>query len=125
MALGDSWSRYVPGSYRMSAKKKPVEREKRGRSGRSGRIPFHRFASAGYAALYPLQAAQLSRDARQKARGRIPSDLRAGRVEVDEVERVAGPRQRHQRVRHTGGGKVAVQQLCLLRGGTRVANPRA
>jgi hypothetical protein len=49
------------------------------------------------------QRARSSRDARQEAHDRIPSDLRAGRVEVDQVERVAGPRQRHQSMA-TGAG---------------------
>ena len=58
---------------------------------------------------------RLPRDAREEAQNRIPPDLRAGRVEVDEVERVGGPRQRHQRVRHAGRGEVPVEQLRLLR----------
>jgi len=65
-----------------------------------------------------LPVAQSLRDARQEAHDRIPSDLRAGRagrVEVDQVERVAAPPQRHQRVRHAGCGEVPVQELRLLR----------
>src|SRR5439155_20755620 len=50
-------------------------------------------------------------DARQETRDGISCDLRARRVEVDQVKPMAGPRQRHQHVRHASGGEFPLQEF--------------